>query len=171
MARNLNKNRVFRFNRRIRGQTDYSQRLRLLKSKLTRIVVRRSNAGMTVQFVEYAQKGDKILTSARAIDLKKLGFELNTGNQVAAYLTGMLAGKRLLKTKFDGECIVDLGLQNASFKGSRIYAAVKGVADSGVKVRVSDSAFPEESRLTGEHLSNDKASSIVEKTKKKIEAL
>ena len=59
MAKNINKNRIFRFNRRIRGQTDYNQRLRLLKSNLTRVVVRRSNKNILVQFVNYNDKGDK----------------------------------------------------------------------------------------------------------------
>ena len=78
--KNVNKNRVFRFNRRIRKQTDYNQRLRLLKSNLPRVVVRRSNKNMLVQFVEYKDGGDKIITSAKSVDLSKLGFTLNTGN-------------------------------------------------------------------------------------------
>lgn len=168
--KNSNKNRVFRFNRRIRGQTDYQQRLRLLKSDLTRAVVRSSNKNMLVQFVNYEGEGDKILTSAKSIDLKKLGFSLNTGNIVASYLTGYLAGKRLLKSKFDGECVVDLGLQSSLY-GSRVYAAVKGIKDSGVIVRVSDVVFPSEDRLKGAHLSAKDVDKIVEKTKKAIEGI
>jgi len=168
--KNINKNRVFRFNRRIRGQTDYQQRLRLVKSELTRSVVRGSNKNMLVQFVNYADNGDKILTSAKSIDLVKLGFTLNTGNIVASYLTGYLAGKRLLKTKFDSECVVDLGLQSSLY-GSRVYAAVKGIKDSGVNVRVSDVVFPTEERLSGAHLTVKDAAKIIEKTKKAIEGI
>lgn len=169
MARNRNKNRVFRFNRRIRGQTDYKQRLRLLKSDLTRAVIRRSNKNMLVQLVNYELEGDKIVTSAKSNELAKLGFSINTGNTSAAYLTGMLAGKRALKAGFKSDVIVDLGLQEIKF-GSRIFAAIKGLVDAGISVRVSDDVFPEESRLLGEHL-KEGGKAVVEATKAKIEAL
>jgi len=168
--KNINKNRVFRFNRRIRGQTDYQQRLKLLKSNLVRAVVRGSNKNMLVQFTSYAPDGDKILTSAKSIDLVKHGFTLNTGNIVAAYLTGFLAGKKLLKNKFEDECIVDFGLQSSLY-GSRLYAAVKGIKDSGVNVRVSDVVFPSEERLSGKHLTVKDADKVIEKTKKSIGAM
>ena len=170
MARNRNKNRVFRFNRRTRLQTDYQLRLRLLKSKLPRLVVRRSNKNVLVQIVEYSENGDHIITSAKSVDLKKMGYNLNTGNISAAYLTGLLAGKRAQKAKVNADCVVDLGLQNA-FKGSRLFAAVKGVMDSGVKVRVSDVVFPTEERINGEHLKAKDASKVIEKTKKAIEGM
>ncbi|MDA3854843.1 MAG: 50S ribosomal protein L18 [Candidatus Woesearchaeota archaeon] len=170
MARNRNKNRVFRFNRRIRGQTDYAQRLELLKSGFTRIVVRRSNSNVLVQFVDYDGNGDKIITAAKSVDLKKLGFTLNTGNIVSAYLTGYLAGKRAQIAKVKGDCIVDFGLQS-SLHGSRLFAAVKGVVDSGVKVRVGEAVFPSEERLSGAHLSAKDVNKVVEATKKAIEGM
>lgn len=170
MAKNRNKNRVFRYNRRTNLKTDYNLRLRLLKSNLTRIVVRRSNKNTLIQFVDYGQDGDKILTSAKSVDLKKLGFSLNTGNISAAYLTGYLAGKKVLKNKLAGDCIVDLGLQNPLY-GTRLFAAVKGIMDSGVNVRVSDVVFPAEERINGAHLKAKDAQKIIENTKKSIEKL
>ena len=170
MVKNINKNRVFRFNRRIRGQTDYEQRLRLLKSNMPRIVVRKSNKNTLVQITKYSQTGDNIVTSAKAIDLVKLGFKANTGNITASYLTGYLAGKRALKKSIKSECIVDLGLQEIQY-GSRIFAAVKGIKDSGVKVRVSEEIFPSEDRLNGEHLKVKDAIKMVEKTKEAIDKL
>lgn len=170
MVKNKNKNRVFRFNRRLRGQTDYSLRLKLLKSKLTRIVVRRSNNNMLVQFVDYSPNGDKILTSARSVDIKKLGYTLHTGNVVAAYLTGLLAGKRALNSGFKNECIVDLGIQKSLY-GSRLFAAVKGIKDAGIDVKVGEVAFPKQERLEGVHLATKDASKVIEKTKKAIEGL
>jgi len=168
--KNRNKNRVFRFNRRIRKQTDYQLRLRLLKSNLTRAVIRKSNNNILIQFVDYNLKGDKILISAKSVDLKSLGYTLHTGNVSAAYLTGLLAGKKLLNTKFKGDCIVDLGLQSSLY-GGRLYAAVKGIVDSGVNLRVSDVVFPTEDRINGKHLSVKDADKIIEKTKKAIEGL
>lgn len=169
--KNLNKNRVFRFNRRTRGLTNYKQRLGLLKSELTRAVVRQSNNNMLVQLVDYADDGDIILTSAKSHELKKLGYTLNTGNTVAAYLTGMLAGKRLLASKTGtSEVIIDMGLQK-SFYGGRIYAAIKGLKDSGVDVRVSDVVFPVEERLSGAHLKQDGAEKLVAKVKATLEGM
>jgi large subunit ribosomal protein L18 len=169
--KNLNKNRVFRFNRRTRGLTNYKQRLGLLKSELTRAVVRQSNNNMLVQLVDYADDGDIILTSAKSHELKKLGYTLNTGNTVAAYLTGILAGKRLLASKTGtSEVIIDMGLQK-SFYGGRIYAAIKGLKDSGVDVRVSDVVFPVEERLSGAHLKQDGAEKLVAKVKATLEGM
>jgi len=123
------------------------------------------------QFVDYNQVGDKIITSAKSCDLSKsFSFTLNTGNLSAAYLTGFLAGKRLLKTGHKDEVIVDLGLQKSIF-GTRIYAAVKGIVDAGVNVKTSDVVFPEESRINGEHLSVKDATKVIEKTKKAIEGM
>jgi large subunit ribosomal protein L18 len=168
--KNLNKNRVFRFNRRIRGLTDYVLRLRLLKSKLTRAVIRRSNKNMLVQLSNFDRKGDAIMTSAKASELKKLGYTLNTGNLVASYLTGYLAGKRGLKKGLKSDCIIDMGLQQSLY-GNRIYAAVKGLKDAGVNVRVSDVVFPSEERLNGSHLKAKDAEKIIEKVKKSIEGM
>lgn len=168
--KNLNKNRVFRFNRRIRGLTDYALRLRLLKSNLPRAVIRKSNKNMLVQFTEYVDKGDIIITSAKANELIKLGYTLNTGNLVAAYLTGYLAGKRAIKKGLKSECIVDLGLQKALY-GNRLFAAVKGIKDSGVKVKVGDAVFPSEERLNGSHLNVKDASKVLDKVKKSIEGM
>lgn len=170
MTRNRNKNRIFRFNRRIRGKTNYPLRLRLLKSNMPRVVVRRSNKNTLVQIVEYVEVGDKIISSAKSVDLKKFGMTLNTGNLASAYLTGYLAGKRAQKAGLKSECIVDLGLQ-LSLYGNRLYAAVKGVVDSGVNVRVSDVVFPSEERLTGNHLKSKDAAKEIEKIKKAVEAM
>ncbi len=166
MVKNRNKNRVFRFNRRIRGQTDYQLRLKLLKSQMMRVVIRKSNNNMLVQFVDYAPEGDKIVTSVKSDSLKKYKYDGHTGNIVSAYLTGYLAGKRLLKTKFKGECIVDFGLQRVLY-GNRLFATVKGVKDAGVNVLVDDVVFPSESRLKGEHLTK-KIAVAIEDVKKEI---
>lgn len=168
--KNLNKNRVFRYNRRIRGQTDYKQRLRLLKSGLNRAVVRKSNKNMLVQVVEYGEDGDKILSSAKSNELTKQGFTLNTGNLSAAYLTGMLAGKRALKKGVKGDVIVDFGLQEV-ISGNRLFAAVNGLVDAGVNVRVNEDVFPPQERIEGTHLSSKDAKSVFDKVKKSIEGM
>ena len=170
MARNRNKNRIFRFNRRIRGQTNYTQRLKLLRSNLTRVVVRRSNKNVLIQFTNFEDAGDRVISSSKSMELVKLGFTLNTGNLVSAYLTGLLAGKKAIKAGLKTDCIVDLGLQKSLY-GNRVYAAIKGVVDSGVKVRVADVVFPSQERLDGTHLSVKDAAKNIEKVKKAIEAM
>ena len=57
--------------RRREGKTDYRRRLALLKSGKTRIVVRRSLKQIQVQFINYAEQGDKILISSTSSDLVK----------------------------------------------------------------------------------------------------
>lgn len=170
MVRNKNKGRIFRFNRRIRGRTDYRQRLRFLESGLTRLVVRKSNNSITVQFVDYDPKGDKVVSSARALDLGKYGFDMHKGNLAAAYLTGYLAGKRALKSNVSNDCIVDKGLNKVFFQG-RIFAAVKGAMDAGINVRAGEIEFAPDERLKGEHLKAEKASQKVDSVKKEIDKL
>jgi large subunit ribosomal protein L18 len=89
------------------------------------------------------------------------------GNVPAAYLTGLLAGKKAKRLNVN-EAILDIGLQNST-KGSRIYAAVKGIIDSGVNVPHDVEMLPKEDRLTGKHIVGaNKITSNFEEVKKKI---
>jgi large subunit ribosomal protein L18 len=165
--RNKNKNRIFRFNRRTRQQTDYKKRLELLKGGFIRTVIRKSNNNINIAFVYYDIKGDKIITGAKSNALKKLGSTLHSGNLLSAYLTGYLAGKKFLKTNKE-EVILDLGLQRKIY-GSRIFSAVKGIVDAGVSVRVKEDVFPSNTRMKGGHLKTKDADKQVELVKKNIE--
>jgi large subunit ribosomal protein L18 len=68
-------------------------------------------------------------------------------------LTGLLAGKRARDKKVK-EVVLDLGLQTST-KGSRIYAALKGVLDAGIKVPHSEKILPDEDRIKGVHISEN----------------
>lgn len=140
------------FRRRREKKTNYRKRLALVKSGKIRIVIRRSLKNIIVQFVDYDSKGDKTLVSAFSTELKKYGWT-RTGNVPASYLTGLLAGKRAKDKKIE-EAILDLGLQTST-KGSRIYAALKGVLDAGVNVPHSEKILPDENRVKGVHISED----------------
>ncbi|MFP4401878.1 MAG: 50S ribosomal protein L18 [Candidatus Nanoarchaeia archaeon] len=168
MVRNDSKNRIYRYNRRVQGKTNYHQRLKLIKSKIPRCIIRKSNNGMLVQIASYNLKGDHITTAARAQDLIGLGYTLHTGNISAAYLTGLLAGTRAIKAGIKDDVIIDFGLQKIQY-GNRLFASVKGLIDSGLHVRVGEGVFPAEERINGEHLSSKDAKSVIEKTKKAIE--
>src|SRR5688500_19800749 len=85
------------FRRRREGRTDYRRRLGLLRSGQTRVVVRRTATNVIVQFVDWTEGGDAVKATAVAQELAKLGWEGSSKNTPAAYLTGLLAGKRAAK--------------------------------------------------------------------------
>jgi len=140
------------FKRRKLGKTDYKKRLGLLLSKKPRLVVRKSLKYIRVQIVEFAKEGDKTLASASSKELKKFGWKFAFDNLPAAYLTGLLIGKKSLE-KGIKEAVLDLGLY-PSTKGSRIYVVVKGAKDAGLKVPVSEEVLPSEERTKGLHIAN-----------------
>lgn len=154
------------FRRRREGKTNYRKRFALLKSGKPRVVVRRSNKNIRIQFSLYEMDGDRIVASAMGSDLKKYGWEHSFSNAPAAYLTGMLAGKRALKNGIE-EGILDIGLHTPR-RGANIFAALKGVVDAGVSVPYSEEVIPPEDRLYGKHI-DEKIPEKVEEVKKKIE--
>ncbi len=144
------KPKVVPFKRIREGKTDYKKRLSMLKSGKTRIVIRKSNKNLLVQAANYDAKGDKVIISTSSVELKKLGWKYGCGNIPAAYLTGLLAGKKMLK-KDVKHAIADMGLY-LSVKGSRLYAALKGIIDAGVDVPHSKEILPSDDRIRGEHV-------------------
>ncbi len=141
---------VMPFRRKREGRTDYKKRLALLKSGLPRLVIRMSNKNIQAQIAEYSPDGDRVLLTVRASDVRRLGWQGNTGNIPAAYLTGLLLADRA-KGKVSSDLVVDIGLQK-HHKGGRLYAVVKGCVDGGLKVRCGEEIFPAENRLNGEHI-------------------
>jgi large subunit ribosomal protein L18 len=136
------------YRRKREGLTNYGKRLRLLSSGIPRLIIRKSTSHMLVQIAGHESTGDKIVVTAHTSELKKLGWEYSCSNTPAAYLAGYIAGKRGLE-KGVSECIVDLGLQA---KGSRLFAAIKGALDAGMKIPVGEDALPADSRIKGEHI-------------------
>ncbi len=138
------------FRRRREGKTNYAKRLRLLRSGKPRLVVRKSLKYITAQLVEYDEAGDRTLAVASSKELRAMGWQFACDNTPAAYLTGVLIGKRANEKKIK-EAVVDLGLY-ASTKGSRIYAVVKGARDAGLQIAVSEEMLPSEERIAGKHI-------------------
>jgi len=92
------------FRRRRLGKTDYYQRKRLTlqrKNKYNtakwRFVVRRTNQRIICQVVWSTIKGDMIMAQADSFELKKWGVTAGLTNFAAAYATGLLTSRRLLK--------------------------------------------------------------------------
>ncbi len=140
------------FKRRLKGQTDYKTRLKLLLSKKPRLVVRKSLKHMKAQVIEFNPKGDRVIISATSQELKKLGWEGSTSNVPSAYLVGLLIGKKALKKKVKS-VVLDSGLQS-NVKGSRIYAVLKGALDAGLDVPHSPDVLPPDERIKGMHIVN-----------------
>jgi len=147
------------FRRRREGKTNYHVRYKLILSKKPRVVVRKSNASTTLQLVVAEQMGDKTLLTVNSRELTSFGFTSSIGNLPAAYLTGLLFGKKMLALGID-EGIADIGL-HASTKGNRIYAAIKGVVYAGVDVPHGAEIFPDEERIRGEHIKKFTGADIV----------
>src|SRR4030042_1695983 len=114
------------------GKTNYRKRLNLLRARKTRLVVRKSLKNTLVQFVEYKESGDSIVASAVSKELvSKYKWKYSTSSTPAAYLTGILAGKRA-KDKGIEECVLDIG-RYMPVTGSKVFASLKGAIDAGIQ--------------------------------------
>jgi large subunit ribosomal protein L18 len=136
--------------RRREARTDYHQRLRLLKSGKPRLVARKSNEHVTAQLIVTGPGGDETVASAHSSDLRDHGWEAPTGNMPAAYLTGLLAGKRALEADVE-EAVLDIGLNTAT-PGSKVFAVQEGAIDAGLDVPHNDAVLADWSRTRGEHI-------------------
>jgi large subunit ribosomal protein L18 len=152
--------------RRREGKTDYRKRLKLLRSGKVRIVVRKSLKNTQIQFVEYKESGDNIIASANSNELiKKYNWKYSTSSTPAAYLTGVLAGKRA-KDKGIDECVLDIG-RHPPVTGSKLFASIKGIIDAGVECPHDEEKIPNEDRIMGKHL-DEKIMPVLNDIKSKI---
>src|SRR6266699_3054712 len=138
------------YRRRREGKTDYKLRRALVKSGKPRAVVRLTNKYVTVQITDATLTGDIVRASASSRELPKLGWKGALGNLPSAYLTGALAARRAVG-KGITEAILDLGLKGPT-KGSKLFAVLKGLADSGLIVPHSPEKLPTMERIGGNHI-------------------
>lgn len=150
------------YRRRREGTTDFAKRLALIKSGKPRMVVRRTNKHVVIQFVEFDPKGDKTLLAVNDSVLVKTYKWPSKRNAWTAYLLGLYIGK-LAKKKGISDFVLDMGMYTAS-KGNIVFAALKGVVESGLN------ASYEEKMAPSDKLSNppEKLKSIFEEAKNKI---
>ncbi|PON83293.1 Ribosomal protein [Trema orientale] len=122
-----------KFKRRREGKTDYRARIRLInqdKNKYNtpkyRFVVRFTNKDITAQIVSASIAGDLVLAAAYSHELPRYGLEVGLTNYAAAYCTGLLLARRVLKMlKMDDE-----------YEGN-----VEGALDGGLDIPHSDKRF------------------------------
>ncbi|KAI2623778.1 putative 60S ribosomal protein L5 [Xylaria nigripes] len=166
-----------KYKRRREGKTDYYARKRLItqaKNKYNapkyRLVVRFTNRDIILQIISSEISGDKVFCAAYSHELKAYGITHGLTNWAAAYATGLLLARRVLKklgldetftgveeadgeytlteaAEQDGEerrpfkAFLDVGLARTS-TGARIFGAMKGASDGGILVPHSENRFP-----------------------------
>jgi large subunit ribosomal protein L18 len=137
--------------RRREGKTNYYKRYVYVLSRAIRLVVRLTNEYVIVSVMKFDPKGDITIASAHSIELvKKYGWKGDTNNTPAAYLTGFLAGLRAKKAGIESAA-ADIGLFTPT-KGARVFYAIKGALDAGLKVPMGDIEL-DENRIKGAHIS------------------
>ncbi len=146
----MRKIKILPYRRKLKHRTDYSRRKSLLAGDMPRLVVRKSISNINAQIIGFSSKGDLVMASATSMELRKYGWKYSLGNLPAAYLTGLMIGRRAAFIKIK-KAILDLGLSH-SIPGASQYALVKGALDAGLEVPHSGDVIPSESRILGKHI-------------------
>jgi len=140
--------------RRRENKTDYLKRLKLLKGENPRIVFRKTNKYIIAQYLLSEEAKDKAVIGIDSRELIKYGWPKESQGSLksicAAYLTGYLIGKKIIKEKLRNP-ILDTGMIRIIHK-NKVYAFLKGLIDAGIKINCNKEFFPEESRIKGENL-------------------
>ncbi|MFT4309383.1 MAG: 50S ribosomal protein L18 [Candidatus Woesearchaeota archaeon] len=156
---------TIKYRRAREGRTSYKQRINLLKGQKPRLIIRKSLNNITVSIAEYSPDGDMIRVNVHSSSLKKMGWTHSTGNIPSAYLTGYIAAKKAVSMGIK-EAILDLGLQTKVLRG-RMFAALKGALDAGMKIPHDEKALPEKNRILGEHIGKESIGNDIESIKSK----
>lgn len=144
--------------RRIKGKTDYKARIELLKSGFPRIVIRKTGNYINVQYVVSKEAKDSTLIGVTSHELLKHGWPESASGSLksipAAYLTGYLAGKKIINSKNNKKVILDIGLQR-NVKASRIYSALKGLVDAGMDINFNEKVIPADEVIFGKNVKKE----------------
>ena len=142
--------------RRKEAKTDYMKRIKLLKSNSPRLVFRKTNKYLIVQYVVSKEAKDEVKLGANSKELLNFGWPKEFAGSLksisAAYLLGSLISKKIKENKLE-KPIVDFGMIKMLHK-TKTYAFLKGLKDGGLEISCEDKFCPDESRLKGEHMKN-----------------
>lgn len=160
--------------RRREGKTDYRARRKMVRqdknkfnNRKYRLVVRFTNSKCICQVMYATIRGDMIIAQATSKDLTHFGIPVGHTNYAAAYATGLLVARRVLKKleldetfkgkeEINGEeyhvedeegerrpfkCILDVGIRTTA-AGCRMWGALKGAVDGGLHIPHSTKNFP-----------------------------
>ena len=152
------------FKRRMQRKTDYDSRERMLMGNVPRMIIRKTNRYMIVQFVKSQAAQDKVLSTTLSRELTDYGYPktYSIKNLAGAYLTGFLAASKVLKIV--KKSILDIGMLKSS-KGNRLYATLKGAVDAGMDIPHSDKMLPKMEMIKKKNADLDK---IISKIKDKF---
>ncbi|MCX6746839.1 MAG: 50S ribosomal protein L18 [Candidatus Pacearchaeota archaeon] len=143
--------------RRKEGKTDYLKRIKLLKNKCPRVIFRKTNKYILAQYVTSKEAQDKVEIGLTSKALIKYGWPNEMSGSLksipAAYLTGLLIGKEIIKNKLKTP-IADFGMVRAIRK-NRAYAFLNGIIESGIKIKCDEECFPDKDRISGKHMKKD----------------
>ncbi|GJM92201.1 hypothetical protein PR202_ga08641 [Eleusine coracana subsp. coracana] len=161
-----------KYKRRRAGKTDYRARIRLInqdKNKYNtpkyRFVVRFTNKDIVAQIISATITGDMVLAAAYSHELPRYGLEVGLTNYAAAYCTGLLLARRVLKMRdldqeYEGNveatgedysvepaderrpfrALLDVGLIRTT-TGNRVFGALKGALDGGLDIPHGEKRF------------------------------
>ena len=164
-----------KFKRRREFKTNYAARKSLIVQDFNKYVtpkyrlVARITSGKVIAQIAYATlKGDIVMSQATSVELKKFGLKNAYTSYSAAYATGLLLARRLLKklkldtiykgaAKTDGTpydvstqisdsrrpftAVLDIGIRRPTV-GNRVFAVLKGATDGGIHIPHSVRKFP-----------------------------
>ncbi|KAI3966605.1 hypothetical protein MKX01_011403 [Papaver californicum] len=130
-----------------------------------RFVVRFTNKDIIAQIISATITGDLVMCAAYAHELPRYGLEVGLTNYAAAYCTGLLLARRVLKklemdAEYEGNveatgedysvepgesrrpfrALLDVGLLRTT-TGNRIFGALKGALDGGLDIPHSEKRF------------------------------
>ncbi|CAI2373704.1 unnamed protein product [Moneuplotes crassus] len=166
-----------KFRRRREARTDYYARRKMIMqdknkydSKKYRFVVRKTNSRFICQVAYATPNGDRIMAEAKSTELVRFGLTAGLTNYAAAYCTGLLCARRLLKTlklddlykgveEVDGnvwdvyeqdkvdekrrpfKAVLDVGITSTT-TGNKVFGAMKGASDGGIYIKHNNKRFP-----------------------------
>merc|ERR1711931_279609 len=123
-----------------------------------RLIVRSSNTDISCQIAYARLEGDIVICAAYSHELPRYGVKVGLTNYAAAYCTGLLLARRILKQynleSIEGQpgafkCYLDVGLARTS-TGARIFGCLKGAVDGGLIIPHSTKRFPGYDNEAGE---------------------
>ena len=146
------KPRTVHYRRKREQKTNYLRRRRQLVGGKPRLVVRFTNTRVIAQVIQFTVTGDIVVAAIDSTQLTKQGWVYSLKNTPAAYLTGILIGRKATAAGCT-EAILDLGFKTP-LKGSKIYAVLKGALEAGLQVPSGTDIAPSEARLSGAHIAS-----------------
>lgn len=156
--------------RRKQSKTDYLKRIKLLKGRKPRVVFRKTNKYIIAQYVVSKEAKDSVKIGINSKILLKYGWPKEKIGSLkslpASYLTGYIMGKKILKDKLEGP-ILDFGMIRTIHK-TKVFAFLKGLIDSGIKIPCKEEAFPEESRIMKEEIKVNEIKSKIDQGEPKV---